>query len=162
MSIASSNLKLVHDAAWSTLLNLQKMPDHPRHRNGGYLTLMRDWGLIEAVLLVGKCDLASAEKYYELSLEKASRLFLNEAHRSSHESRNEKNQMYRGAVRARNSSLILSFSGCTENEDEVISLMSAIELESMDVAEAREIAAISDNALFVRYLAEYGHEHDIE
>ena len=157
MSILPRNLALAYSSAYTALNNMLTMPGHDPKRLGGYLSLVdRDSGIIEAALLVGECDGPSAKRYYSFSLEKADRLFYHKKHQSSFESRDEPQQMYQGAIKCPHQSLIFSFSGFREEEDEVIALMSAIGSGSIKFEEAKKIGAISGNCLFLAYAMKYG------
>lgn len=157
MSITPGNLELVYGSAYVALNNIMQMPDHDPNRKGGYLSLVsKNSGRVEAVLLVGECDAPHSLRYYRFCLEKADRLYMKKSHKSSFQSRDEREQMYQGAIKCPRQNLILSFSGFNEPEDETISLVSAIGLDSITLAEAMEIAAISDNQFFAEYIAKYG------
>ena len=103
----------------------------------GYLTLMNGvTGEIVFTVPFGEIPEEKIEKYFELSQEKANRLFthvnmhLPNGHTTSFESRNEGEQKYGGAVflNGRQSSVILSFSGMTELIDEAMMLVLADQL----------------------------------
>ena len=100
----------------------------------GYLTLMNGiTGEIVFTAPFGEIPEEKNEKYFELSQEKANRLFtyvnmhLPNGHTTSFESRNEEEQKYGGAIylNGRQSSVILSFSGMPELIDEAMMLVLA-------------------------------------
>ena len=157
MSLTPANLKLVYEAACSAVYNLRQWPDHSKDRAGGYLVIIdKISGILQSLILVGQCEDKEARKYQSFAIEKAVRLHLHTKHQSSYQSRDEGREKYQGAIKAPNTNLIFSFSGFSESEDEVIALMAAIHLGSIEIDEAKEIAKLSGNALFVQYLVGYG------
>ena len=107
------------------------------HDRRGYLTLMEAVnGEIVFTLPFGEIPEEKREKYYELSQEKATRLFsqvimhLPNGHTTSYESRNEEENKYGGAVylHGYSTSIILSFSGMPELIDEAMMLVLADKL----------------------------------
>ena len=89
--------------------------DNPVKR-GGYLCVTDQLGRIQIKIPVGEIDEDKAHLYAEFVSEKASRLAGHTQHISSWQSRNEKEKMFGGAIRA--SSLIFSFSAFPEHWDE--------------------------------------------
>ena len=91
-------------------------------RNGGYLCVSAPTGLVLAIALIGDVPKhEKAVKYIAFCQEKNWRLFLNPSHVSSFESRNEKMDMYGGAIRTNDFNL--SFSGLQDDRlDEALVL----------------------------------------
>lgn len=100
----------------------------------GYLTLMDGLsGEIIFTVPFGEMPDEKREKYFELSQEKAKRLFENfskKFHTTSFQSRDEENQQYGGAIYAnyRSGAIILSFSGMPELIDEAMMIALADKL----------------------------------
>lgn len=119
------------------------LPEEER-RTGGYLTILNsDNGDLICVVALGSIKPEKVAKYRDLSLEKAVRLFRHPEHLASHESSNEEEGLYPGALRGLN--FIVSFSGQQPNIDEALSF------------EAITIVERSDHR-FHRVLRTYGEE----
>lgn len=97
---------------------------------------------------IGTFDKRYEDKYRDLSLEKAQRLFrrLSKNHHSSWQSRNARKDAWGGAILAKK--IIISFSGLPERHDEAFSLLMAMKLDILNYFEAKKIAVISENEVF--------------
>ena len=125
---------------------MPRILDHARGKSGiegrefdrrGYLTLMDGiTGNIVFTIPFGEIPEEKRQKYFELSQEKAMRLFsqvnmhLPNGHTTSFQSRNEENEQYGGAiyVNCHSTIFILSFSGMPELIDEAMMLVLAEKL----------------------------------
>ncbi len=88
-------------------------------RHGGYLTILdAKTGQLLTILAAGTMSPAKNEKYLQFSQEKALRLFANENHKTSYESRDEENLKFAGAIRGEE--FIYSFSCDQQDVDEAI------------------------------------------
>ncbi|MDO8530278.1 MAG: hypothetical protein Q7S10_02630 [bacterium] len=149
-------LKNVCVAAEKTIGNLLAMPDFPKDRMGGYLTIRDGFcDIIFITVLLGSCKAARARDYHAFSIEKAHRLFCNKGHISSWQSRVETDNMYGGAIRALSCNHIYSFSGLPELADEVVCLETAIHHGSITRDDAEGITKISNNTMYRQYLAKH-------
>lgn len=153
--LTSRNLQLAYETAHITLSGLMKMPGHSPKDLGGWLALGDCNVGIQAILKIGYLDFEQSELCFNLVQEKFRRLQSKPKHRSSHESRDEANQKYGGAIKCFNNTKIVSCSGLTQSEDETISLMTAISVGWTNISTAREIASISDNTVFTDYVRKY-------
>lgn len=112
------------------------------HRRGGILAVVA----ADAVFhhsVYGEVPIAKLEKYQRLSLEKARRLALTSAsgHRASFESRDESKERLGGAILA--GSLILSFSGLTEEADSALGIAVARDLRLLSSEEALHLGRLA-------------------
>lgn len=134
--------------------------DHPE-KIAGYFTLFNvNLGYPELIIAVGLIPEEKKKKYFELSLEKAERLFQHPEHVSSFQSRDGINK-WGGAIRVKwveedeekTYEYILSFSGLTEAMDETSMLDSAESLGVIDDDVLDTIVSISDNACYRQFKA---------
>ncbi|MCX6723809.1 MAG: hypothetical protein NT155_01380 [Candidatus Staskawiczbacteria bacterium] len=123
-------------------------------RNYGYFTVMDTaaLGRIKLICEIGVCPPEKAEKYRTFSQEKAVRLFVNSAHDTSWQTRNPGENKWAGAVRA--GSLIFSFSGLPELDDEALMTFVASQAGLIDRFKVIEIASISRNKHIYDILSE--------
>jgi hypothetical protein len=133
-------IRRVVDAA----LELPANPD-PK-KIGGYLTVL-DEGNPSLIIPFGEMPEEKVQKYFQLSQEKAFRLFRQPEHLSSFQSQNPEANQWPGAVRA-NNDIILSFSGMPWKIDEAICLVIGVNMRWLPLKQALLIADISDNKLF--------------
>lgn len=124
-----------------------------RQRLGGYFCLLSRAAAPDPFVFyhepVGAVGPEKAEKYFNLSLEKAIRVGTR-GHQSSWQSRDPDSGKWGGAIIA--GSWILSFSGLPELADEAVMLVTAVMSRLMTVVEARAIADISQNPYFVELM----------
>lgn len=100
-------------------------------RFGGYLTILdAEDGKVLLVLACGIVPKDKAEKYLQLSMEKATRVFKDKKHNTSWDSRNETNSQYPGAIKGIEA--IYSFSGHQPDVDEAISTSTFLIMEPAD------------------------------
>lgn len=125
-------------------------------RTGGYFCMMcrRPPNTTpEFIMRVGTIPKEEkAGKYFRLAQEKAARLrdHLGEGHVSSWQSRNPDKDEWGGAIATRN--FIFSFSGFPEEADEAIMLLAAISVLELSPEDADEIARVSANNIFRRFV----------
>ncbi|MBI4091088.1 MAG: hypothetical protein HY422_03615 [Candidatus Komeilibacteria bacterium] len=117
---------------------------HDREYHGGYMNIAeRSTGAPLLIMGVGNVPLERISRHLNFSIEKAMRLGANPKHESSAQSRNSDKDQYSGAIRARD--LIFSFSGFPEDLDEAAMLGIAVYVSQLLPAEAKRIAALSQN-----------------
>ncbi len=120
--------------------------DEGAKRHGGYLSILdKDSGLILMVIAIGTIPLEKAEKYKQLSIEKAIRLFNHKNHRTSWDSKNEKEFQYPGAIKGQEG--IYSFSGHNPDVDEALAIAALYLIEPA----GREQARFTSGLKFFRY-----------
>ncbi len=96
-------------------------------KEGGYLTILNaKTGAVIAIITIGKIPAKKQEKYFQISLEKARRVFFSKKS-SSFLTRNPEDEKYAGAIKSKE--YIYSFSGHSEENDEVITLMLSYYME---------------------------------
>jgi len=100
-------------------------------------------------LRVGEIPDEKVTSRFERSDEKAVRLAQNPDHRTSHESRDETNGKFGGAVRI-GSRWILTYAGSSEEGDEAFCLLMADELSLGNPGETDRIADIRPNTIYHR------------
>ncbi|MDI6734225.1 MAG: hypothetical protein QMD50_01885 [Patescibacteria group bacterium] len=125
------------------------------NRKGGYFCLFDIILKCPVIIsMIGEVPAEKAGKYHRLSIEKAQRTFDHSEHKSSYESRNEKEEKYGGAIRARR--YIFSFSGLKkEEEDEAAMLVVAELLKEIDSDEAELIAVRNMNQFYPKLLEKF-------
>lgn len=111
----------------------------------GYLAVYNCLSNIGFLLIcqIGVNPIDKREKRLALCQEKARRLALNHKHNSSFQSRNPEEARFAGAIRA--GTLILSFSGLPELDDEALMAYVAYRARLLTKNEALEIGVISKN-----------------
>lgn len=99
----------------------------------------------------GGFDPRQRQFFEKCSREKTFRLWAHPRHHSSHESRNNKKNLYGGAIRTDNH-FIISCSGMSEQEDETLSLYLALHLGWLTKQRASRIAEKNGNKIFKQLL----------
>ncbi len=116
--------------------------DESKRRFGGYLTILdKDSGLVLIVIAIGKIPLEKAENYKQLSIENAIRLFNNDKHKTSWESRNEKNSQFAGAIKGQEG--IYSFYGHNNDVNEALAISALYLIEPAGVESVRYTSGMS-------------------
>ncbi len=154
---------LSHLVAFSETLQRELFKLELTEKLGGYLTIMhRGTGAILATILIGEIPVEKMEKYRTLSIEKATRVF-NENLSSSAQSRNPEQEKYAGAIAG--DKFIYAFSGDSEENDEVHSLMLCIKNESFipdEFKDDRRHATELDPMNIIRFRLPNGGHHEFE
>ncbi|EKD47335.1 MAG: hypothetical protein ACD_66C00109G0002 [uncultured bacterium] len=126
-------------------------------RRGGFLTVYQYDGQNGPYLLTVRIGLSGPQCAWRnsgLSQEMASRLARFQRYAlkksSSWQTRNVQENMFGGAISARDH--VLAFSGLGELYDEALMLALAISLELLDMSQAHEIAQISANHIFLEFV----------
>lgn len=110
-----------------TTVNQVLFDDKHSEKQGGYLTILNaKTGVVIAIIAIGKIPVDKQEKYFQVSLEKARRVFFSKLS-SSFLTRSPQDEKYAGAIMGKE--YIYSFSGHSEENDEVITLMLSYEEE---------------------------------
>ena len=127
----------------------EQLPDTDK-RGGGYLCVTKVRGGIPedaplCIVRLGEPAKEKISKYFEFSLEKASRLSDHRDHVSSWQSRDPENSRWGGAIRAED--YILSFSGLVELADEAVLVNSAFKLGMITGEACSRIKEASGNDL---------------
>lgn len=146
---------LIERANTCTEAILGLLVDSEPKRTGGYLVIRigkkespgEDFEL--AGKLIGEVSPEKNSQYEFHATEKAARLARYPDHVSSWQSRDEKNDKWGGAIRARHSDIIFSFSGLPWEADEALVLMLAVRVNVATTLQAAEIAQISGNSFYL-------------
>ena len=118
----------------------------PTKREGGYFTVVYEDTeqplRLHTLERIGRLSTEKAELYRNFAQEKAKRLHAHPEHRTSRESRNEAQERYGGAIRARKDGqvYIFSFSGFPEIWDEAFMLFLALNFNYIQMEEMLAIA----------------------
>jgi hypothetical protein len=136
----------------TTTLSSNEKPE----KKGGFLVLGLDNFSTKHILEIGECNQEKLMKYWEISQEKAHRLYSawlrDPTSVLSWQTRDPENRMWGGAVlfpfegEGRNCNII-SFSGLTEAADEAVSSALGYDLSFGNMNYMAKVAAISDNAV---------------
>ncbi len=123
-------------------------------RTGGYFGLFPKGrfgriALAEVFKSIGAIKPGKRNLAKKRAQEKPRRLSRHRDHVSSYQSRNEKRDCWGGAIAARN--YYLSFSGLPESCDEALTLIVGRTLGLLTDRQARQIAGISGNSLFMSW-----------
>ena len=119
---------------------------------GGYFTVMdKTRGVILGSARIGNPPIKKSIDYFNLSIEKATRLFLHKGHSTSRQSRDKKKEQYGGAVRGK--SLILSFSGLPEIWDETLVISAMVFCNELTFRKANKITNRKIRRAFHQLLA---------
>ncbi len=113
-------------------------------KKGGYLYVCAEDGTKLLHVQLGEIPKEKAEKYKMFSQEKAERLLSNSGHVLSYTSRNPEKNMWGGAVYV-SQGLVLSFSGFTEQLDEVFCATIARMIGLLDDRSIRKVLEASGN-----------------
>jgi hypothetical protein len=151
-------IRVVLSAERNVQLILGLLAERGEEKTGGYFCLVskEQSRQILAVIQFGSLSAELATQYSNYVLEKVERLDAHPDTLASHETRDEAKHRFGGAIRA--SGYLLSFSGFTEDADEALVLLVAMEKELLTQAEALDIARRTGNTFFTeqvlpRYIA---------
>jgi hypothetical protein len=115
-----------------------------RRRFGGYVSVTNLSGSLLLCCAIGDFSVEKRADYIAFSQEKAVRLAANASHSLSSQSREPDLMKFGGAVKGEN--IIVSFSGCPEEVDELISVLVLRELDELTREKAKELLALSGNS----------------
>jgi len=157
MTIQIDINKWIHEVE-IILEKMQKLPDFPSGRTGGYLALTETMSdNLICLARAGKIVTGNDKAYEKYAPEKSRRLHgmhHGKGHVSSYQSKDETLNMYAGGIVTE--LIIVSFSGLSPDLwDEVLCLIFAIERGWISLSQATSIAEISTNNFFLRYIATF-------
>jgi hypothetical protein len=115
----------------------------PDKKSGYIAVMLRENGRLILHAQVGDCPDEKANKYRELSLEKAQRVY-DYRTISSWITRDPQEDKYGGGIAA--GKYIIAFSGLPEEADEALVVALAEQLELLTSADAKNIIAVSKNS----------------
>lgn len=147
MNWLPSLLPFVQVAITDVLEVIEADEDH----HGGYFTAIDSYISMNVPTLtaaVGYFPRERAERRFQLSIEKPTRLLRYPTHVSSHQSKCQEKEQFGGAIRTTNG-MIFSFSGLPRGiDDEAVCLLAAERTGQIDVVMIEAIISASDNIVY--------------
>lgn len=134
---AADRILIVVNHVIEAAIDLLRREPGEEIRTGGFFVMGVDGEAILAAV-IGRLHIEDLRKCRSLANEKIIRLYRNDKHICSWESRRPESSQWGGAVRIR--SVIYSFSGLPELWDQAAMLCVAIELRELEMREAEEIS----------------------